>query len=183
MFRRALLFGLIAGVAVAASTLLVTVVADPTQSTVFTQFTRVFTVGAVLCSSLYGIKWVRDRMPDGSISLPQGIVVGFGITALASAIHCISWEVYYFSNDYQFAREVSQNLIQKAQLSGASAIEIAGLMERNGKIVESFANPFLRISMTYLQMFVIGAVVSLVGAILIRNPKFWAAPRERKDES
>ena len=163
---------------VAALTLLVTIVADPTQSTVFFQLTRLLTMGVVLCASLYGIKKVRDRMPGGSISLPQGILVGFGITALASLIHCTAWEAYYFANDYQFARDVSQNLIQKAQLSGASAIEIADMMEKYGRIVEAFANPFHRITLGFMQMFVVGAVVSLVGAVLIRNSNFWAVQSE-----
>ena len=163
---------------VAALTLLVTIVADPTQSTVFFQLTRLLTMGVVLCASLYGIKKVRDRMPGGSISLPQGILVGFGITALASLKHCTAWEAYYFANDYQFARDVSQNLIQKAQLSGASAIEIADMMEKNGRIVEAFANPFHRITLGFMQMFVVGAVVSLVGAVLIRNSNFWAVQSE-----
>ncbi len=178
MFRTILLFGLMAGVIVAALTLLVTIVADPTQSTVFFQLTRLLTMGVVLCTSLYGIKKVRNRMPDGSISLPQGIVVGFGITALASLIHCGAWEAYYFSNDYQFARDVSQNLIQKAQLSGASAIEIAEMMEKNGRIVEAFTNPLHRITLGFMQMFVVGAVVSLVGAVLIRKSNFWAVQSE-----
>ena len=181
MFRSVLLFGLIAGVFVAAMTLMVTSFGDPTQLTVFAQVIKFLTIGVVLFLCIFGIKQVRDRVPGGNISLPQAIVVGFGISALASLIHCISWELYYFSTDYQFAREVSQNLIQKAQLAGASAIEIAELMERNGRIVEAFADPFLRISMAYLQMFVVGAVVSLIGAVLLRNPKFWLAPRERNN--
>lgn len=183
MFRSVLLLGLIAGLIVAALTLLVTTVGDPTQPTLFPLATKYVTIAVVLLSCLFGIKRVRDRMPERTISLPQGIVVGFGIVALASLIYCISWEVYYYSTDYQFAREVSQNLIQRAQLEGATAVEIAELLERNGKIVEAFANPFLRISMTFLQMFVIGAVVSIVGAMLIRNPEFWLAQSAGNNDS
>ena len=182
MFRSVLLLGLIASVFVAALTLLVTNFADPTQPTVFSQAIKYLTIAVVLYLCLFGIKRVRDRMPGGIISLPQAIVVGFGISALASLVHCVSWEVYYFSTDYQFAREVSQNLIQQAQLEGATPVEIAELMERNGKIVEAFANPFQRITMGYLQMFVVGSVVSLIGAVLIRNPKFWASGREEKTQ-
>ncbi|MXZ45272.1 MAG: DUF4199 domain-containing protein [Gammaproteobacteria bacterium] len=181
MFRSVLLLGLVAGVAVAALTLLVTTVGDPTLPTLFSQVVKNLTMATVLFMCLFGIKRVRDRTPGGTISLPEAIVVGFGICALASLIHCAAWELYYFSTDYQFARENSQNLMQRAQLAGASAIEIAELMERNGKIVEAFANPFLRITTTYLQMFVIGAVVSLVGAVLIRNPKF--LPTRRKEDN
>ena len=175
MFRSVLLFGLVAGAIVATLTLLITTFDEPAQPSVLAQVLRYVSIGAVLFSCLFGIKRVRDQTPNGSISIPQGVVVGFGICALASLIHCVSWELYYFSNDYQFAREVSRNLIQKAQLAGATAIEVAELMERNGKIVEAFANPFLRISLAYLQMFVVGAVVSLVGAVLLRNPEFWPA--------
>lgn len=173
MFRSVLLLGLVTGVIVATLTLLATNVGDPTQPTLFPQVLKYLTIAVVLCMCLYGMKRVRDRMPDGTISFPQGIVVGFGIVALASLIHCISWELYYYSTDYQFAREVSHNLIQRAQLDGATAVEIAEMMEQNGRIVEAFANPFHRITMGFVQMFVVGAVVSLVGAVLIRNPNFW----------
>ncbi|MCY3541676.1 MAG: DUF4199 domain-containing protein [Gammaproteobacteria bacterium] len=183
MFRTVLLLGLIAGLIVAALTLLVTTVGDPTQPTLFALAIKYVTIAVVLFFCLFGIKRVRDRMPSRTISLPQGIVVGFGIVALASLIYCIAWEVYYFSTDYQFAREVSQNLIQRAQLEGANAVEIAELMARNGKIVEAFANPFLRITMAFLQMFVIGAAVTIVGAMLIRNPKFWASQDEHQNKS
>lgn len=178
MFRSVLLLGLVAGVIIAALTLLTTNVGDPTQPTLFLLVLKYLTIAVVLCMCLYGIKRVRDRMPDAKISLPQGIVVGFGIVALASLIHCVSWELYYFSTDYQFAREVSQNLIQRAQLEGVTAVEIAEMMEQNGRIVEAFANPFHRITMGFMQMFVVGAVVSLIGAALIRNPNFWANRRE-----
>ena len=183
MFRSVLLLGLATGLIVAALTLLVTTVGDPTQPTLFPLAIKYVTIAVVLFLCLFGIKRVRDRMPDRTISLPQGIVVGFGIVTLASLIYCISWEVYYFSTDYQFAREVSQNLIQRAQLGGATAVEIAELMERNGKIVEAFANPLLRISMAFLQMFVIGAVVSIIGAMLMRNPHFWVARSSGTDAS
>lgn len=183
MFRSVLLLGLIAGLIVATLTLLVTTVGNPTQPTLFPLAIKYVTIAVVLFLCLFGIKRVRDRMPSKTISLPQGVVVGFGIVALASLIHCISWEVYYYSTDYQFAREVSQNLIQRAQLAGATAVEIAELMERNGKTVEAFANPFLRITMAFLQMFVIGAAVSIFGTVLIRNPKFWASQNENKNES
>ena len=183
MFRSVLLLGLIAGLVVAALTLLVTTVGDPTEPTLFPLTIKYVTIAVVLFLCLFGIKRVRDRMPDRTISLPQGIVVGFGIVVIASLIYCISWEVYYYSTDYQFAREVSQNLIQRAQLEGATAVEIAGLMERNGKVVEAFANPFLRVSIAFLQMFVIGALVSIFGTVLMRNPKFWASQSEYKNES
>ena len=183
MFRSLLLLGLIAGLIVAALTLLVTTVGDPTQQTLFPLAIKYVTIAVVLFLCLFGIKRVRDRMPDRTISIPQGIVVGFGIVAIASLIYCISWEVYYFSTDYQFARVVSQNLIQSAQLQGATAVEIAELVDRNGRVVEAFDNPFLRITMAFLQMFVIGACVSIVGAMLIRNPNFWAVLREHKKDS
>lgn len=182
MFRSVLLLGLIAGLIVATLTLLVTTVGNPTLPTLFPLAIKYLTIAVVLFLCLFGIKRVRDSMPGETISLPQGIVVGFGIVALASLIYCISWEIYYFSTDYQFAREVSQNMIQRAQLEGATAVEISQLMERNGKVVEAFANPFLRITIAFLQMFVIGAVVSIFGTLLIRNPKFWAIQRERKNE-
>ena len=182
MFRSVLLLGLIAGVFVAALTLLVTNFADPTYPTLFSQAIKYLTIAVVLYLCLYGIKRVRDRLPGGTISFPQAIVVGIGISAIASLVHCVSWEVYYFSTDYQFAREVSQNLIQQAQLGGATAIEIAELIERNGKIVEAFANPFHRITMGYLQMFVVSSIVSLIGAALIRNPNFWASERDEETQ-
>lgn len=181
MFKSVVLFGLIGGLLAATSTLLITSIGDATQPTIFSQLLKFLTMAAVLYMCLYGIKRVRDNMPDKKLSFPQGVVVGFGISALASLIHCTSWELYYFSNDYQFAREVSQNLIQKAKLNGANAIEVAELMVRNGKIVEAYANPVLRITMAYLQMFVIGAIVSCVGAVLIRNPNFWVAPHKKKE--
>lgn len=183
MFKSVLLLGLVAGLSVATLTLLVTTVGNPTQPTLFPLVIKYATIAVVLFLSLFGIKRVRDRMRGETISLPQGIVVGFGIVALASLIYCISWEIYYFSTDYQFAREVSRNLIQRAQLEGATTVEVAELMARNGKIVEAFANPFLRITMAFLQMFVIGAVVSIVGAMLIRKPEFWADRSEHKNES
>ncbi|MYD46712.1 MAG: DUF4199 domain-containing protein [Gammaproteobacteria bacterium] len=183
MFRSVLLLGLIAGLIVAALTLLVTTVGNPTQPALFLLVIKYVTIAVVVFLFFFGIKSLSVRMRRGIIYVPPGIVVGFGIVALASLIYSMSWEVYYYSTDYQFAREVSQNLVQRAQLEGATAVEIATLMERNAKIVEAFANPFLRIAMAFLQMFVIGAVVSIVGAMLIRNPQFLANQRNHKNES
>ena len=82
MFRSVLLLGLIAGLAVAALTLLVTTVGDPTQPTLFPLAIKYVTIAWVLFLSKFGIKLVRDWMPGETISLQKGIVVGFGIVAL-----------------------------------------------------------------------------------------------------
>jgi hypothetical protein len=43
--------------------------------------------------------------------------------------------------------------------------------------MRSYANPFFRLPMTFLEMFPVGILVSLISAALLRNARFLPARR------
>ncbi len=170
MYRSILLFGLIAGVWVATLTLIGTTVANPIVPDLFDSVVNVCTILGMLGVVLYAIKHVRDRQPDAKINFPPAVVVGFGVSLLASAVYVMAWEIYFFANDYTFARLYSEGLIDRAQLLGITDSELALIMEAQSQSVELFNNAFFRVTSRFLGMFTVGGLVSLVGAFVLRNP-------------
>jgi hypothetical protein len=44
-----------------------------------------------------------------------------------------------------------------------------------GEFRQQYANPFFRLSITFIEIFPVGVLISLISAVLLRNPRFMAA--------
>ena len=81
------------------------------------------------------------------------------------------WEVYLAMTDYKFMDEYIAGILRARQAAGASAEAMAAEMAKLESMRVSYANPLFRIPMTFLEIFPVGLLVSLVSAALLRNPK------------
>lgn len=122
-----------------------------------------------------GIKRYRDVEQGGVISFGRALAVGLGIAAVAGVVYVLGWEASMAFSERDFITDYSASIIKDMRADGASAAAIATQQRELDQLVESYRNPLFRLSMTFLEIFPVGLLVSLVAAALLRNPRFLPA--------
>ena len=120
----------------------------------------------------FGIKSYRDNHLGGAISFGTAFRVGMGITIIASLFYCIAWEICYntvFPNYMELTAEHKQ-LSMKS--SGATAQEIATTMAEFRRNAELYKNPLVRFAITFMEIFPVGLLITLLSASLLKKKEF-----------
>ena len=118
-----------------------------------------------------GVKRHRDQSLGGIIKFLPAFLTGLAIAAVAGIFYVAGWESYLALSDYSFAEQYAAGVLEKKKAAGVTGAELERLTAEMAKMVEGYANPLIRIPITFLEIFPIGFVVSLVSAAILRNPK------------
>src|SRR5262245_46972513 len=70
-----------------------------------------------------GIKHYRDRFLGGVIKFGQGFLVGLGITAVASVLYVVGWEVASAMSDFNFSKAWADSIVEGARAKGGGPAE------------------------------------------------------------
>jgi hypothetical protein len=122
-----------------------------------------------------GVKRYRDVERGGVIKFGSAFAMGLGIAAAAGIAYVIGWEAYLAMTDYAFMDEYIAGIQRSHEAKGLSASALAEEMAKLESLRVNYANPLFRIPMTFLEIFPVGLLVSLVSALLLRNPKLLPA--------
>jgi len=115
------------------------------------------------------VKSYRDNHLNGSITFGQGFLIGLYITLITSALYVAWWMVYSNTVYTTFTEDYTNYSIQKLQESGASQDEIDAMKEEMAGFAELYANPLFKIVMTFLEIFPVGLLISLISAAILRK--------------
>jgi hypothetical protein len=118
-----------------------------------------------------GVKRYRDVDRGGVIKFGPALAMGLGIAVAAGVAYVTVWEIYLAMTDYKFMDEYIAGIMRARQASGVSAEALAAETAKLESMRDSYANPLFRVPMTFLEIFPVGLLVSLVSAALLRNPK------------
>lgn len=175
MTRYALIYGAIAG-AIAATVLTVGIASDLSNHTTSLWFG--YLVMLVALSLIFvGIKRYRDVECGGVIRFGRAFLLGLGIAAVAGLIYALVWESYLQISGYDFMADYTRSVLKNMQAEGASPAAIQAKAAEMNAMAESYKNPLFRIPMTFMEIFPVGFLVSLVSALLLRNPRVLPATR------
>jgi len=174
MSRTILFFGLIAGLIVAVPMCLLVANAEP-GSAATSHFTGYLIMLLALSLVFVGVKRLRDRELGGTIRFVPALLAGLGISAVAGVIYVIGWEITLAITDFAFVDSYSTAAVEAARAKGASAAEIEALAARMDDFRRQYANPFFRMPVTFVEIFPVGVLVSLISAVLLRNSRFLPA--------
>ncbi len=117
------------------------------------------------------IKQYRDKELGGVIRFIQGALLGLGISAVAGVAYVIVWEIYLSVTDYAFINDYTAAILEQAKAGGISDADYADKVAATDAMKASYANPIKRIPMTFLEIFPVGLLVTLVSAGILRNSK------------
>ncbi len=101
--------------------------------------------------------------------------MGLGISAVACLLYVIGWEISLAYSDMDFIAWYSNSMIEGAKAKGASPEEIARVTAEAKSFAEFYAKPLMRMPMTFLEMFPVGLLVSLISAAVLRNSRILPA--------
>jgi hypothetical protein len=76
-----------------------------------------------------------------------------------------------------FATTYAEAMLENARARGASAEALATMRAELDAFKVQYADPLFRLPMTFMEIFPVGVLVSLVSAALLRNPRFLPARR------
>lgn len=123
----------------------------------------------------FGIKRYRDRDLGGVIKFMPAFVLGLAIAAVAGVVYTAVWEIYLASSDYAFINDYTTGVIEAKKASGVTGAELEKLISDMENMKATYAKPYFRLPMTFLEIFPVGLIVSLISAALLRNPKILPA--------
>jgi len=121
-----------------------------------------------------GIKHYRDKVLGGAIRFLPALGVGLGISAVASLFWVVGWELTLAAG-FDFGSAYTDSVVAAAQARGAPAAEIERIRTETADFLAMYANPLYRLPITFVEMFPIGVVISLLSAVLLRNSRFLPA--------
>ncbi|MEM9837809.1 MAG: DUF4199 domain-containing protein [Pseudomonadota bacterium] len=167
MQRIALTYGAISGLIIIVSILLNHYMSDSAGSEWLGYLIMILALSAVF----FGVKQHRDGNQGGVIRFWPAFGVGILISLVASLVYVVVWEVYLAVSGIDFAQTYADELLAKKEAAGATEDELAKAKEKMDRMVAQYANPLFRIPVTFSEIFPVGAVVSLISAFILRNPK------------
>jgi hypothetical protein len=128
-----------------------------------------------LSSVLFGIKQHRDQALGGVIKFPQALLLGLGITLVASVVYVAVWEIYLALTHYEFADKYAEATLAAKRAAGVTGAAYQKTVAQMDSFRRQYANPLYRLPETFIEIFPVGVVVALVSAGLLRNPRFLPA--------
>ena len=125
----------------------------------------------------FGIRSYRDNVSRGTITFLKALQVGLLISLITCVFYVVSWEIVYYNFIPDFADRYAARMIEEAQAHGATAQAMAAKQQEMAEFKRYYANPVINVAMTFMEIFPVGFLVSLVSALLLRNPRVLPATR------
>lgn len=122
--------------------------------------------GSMLLAFIFviiGIKQQRETN-NGSITFGKALVTGLSISLVISTIYVLVWLVIYYNFFPDFMEQYS-----KMVLKNTSPEELTAKTAEMDQMKEWYKNPILVILLTLMEVFPIGIVVSLIGALVLKK--------------
>jgi hypothetical protein len=120
-------------------------------------------------SIFFAIRSYRDKEAGGTITFGRAFKVGILVTLVGCAVYVISWEIVYYNFLPDFAETYSAHMLERLRASGASAATLAAEEVKMARFRELYKNPFFNVGMTFLEIFPVGLIVTLVSAAILRK--------------
>jgi hypothetical protein len=175
MLRIILTFGIAAGLLVAFPMFLSLTNLDLTaiSNSMFVGFL----IMALAFSMIFvGVKRYRDQIHGGTVKFLPALAVGLGISAVASIVYVIGWEISLAATNNAFIDSYATFLVESVRAkAGVTPAEIQKAMTEAEAFKTMYANPLIRLPMTFIEIFPVGLLVSLIAAALLRNSRFLPA--------
>ena len=122
-----------------------------------------------LTAVFLGIKHYRDRVLGGVIRFLPAFGIGLGISFIASLFYVIGWEISMAYSKFDFAQWYADYMVESVKAKGGSAEQIAKASADAQAFAASYAKPLVRIPWTFIEIFPVGVLVSLVSAAILRK--------------
>jgi hypothetical protein len=163
--------GLIVAVPMVVLMTVLTAQTAPKNGAVYGYLTMIIALTTVFL----GIKHYRDRVLGGAIKFGPALLVGLGISAVASLIYVIGWEISLAVSGFDFPASYARSMLAAARAKGASAEQLQKVAADAATFARLYAHPLYRWGVTFLEMFPVGVLISVISAALLRDSRLLPA--------
>ncbi len=120
------------------------------------------------------VKRCRDLDRGGVIGFwpAMGLGLGLGISLVASVCYVLAWGAALAVTQMDFAGDYARMLVAQKRAEGLGGEALAAFTAEMERFRVRYADPLYRLAMTFAEIFPVSALVSLVSAGLLRNPRF-----------
>ena len=110
----------------------------------------------------------RENIGGGIITYGQAFKVGILVAIISSLCYVITWMFisHFFMPD--FMEKYTAHEIQKLQASGMSAEQLAAKTKEMNQMAEMYKNPFFKAGLTFLEIFPVGLLVTIISSFIVR---------------
>jgi hypothetical protein len=124
-----------------------------------------------------GIKQYRDKVLGGVIQFAPALGLGLAISAVAGIFYAVAWEIAQVFMKFDFADFYAKGMVENVRAAGGNPEAVAQAETRAADFLALYSNPLFRVPMTFLEIFPVGVLVSLISAALLRNSRLLPARR------
>ena len=172
MWRDIVKYGVIAGLVVGASMVASFWAADGRMPHGWLGMVVGYATMLVALSAVFvGIKHHRDVAGGGVIRFWPAFGMGLAISFIAALFYVGAWELVQATIVKDFAGSYADSVIAAEKAKGVDAAVLAKLTADMAAFKVQYADPMFRLSMTFAEIFPVGVLVSLVSALVLRNPR------------
>ena len=169
MKRILLTYGSIAGLIAIGGVVLSLSLPERGQSWINLQFLGYLIMLVALSVIFVAIKRYRDRDLGGIITFGTAMLIGLGISVVAGVIYVAVWETYLAQTDYAFINDYFESALAAKEAEGITGPELESFVNDMESMRTQYANPAFRLPMTFLEIFPVGLLISLVSAAILRK--------------
>ena len=116
-----------------------------------------------------GIKNYRDRYNQGVISFGKAFKLGLLITLVASTMYVVVWLVDYYVFVPDFIDKYTACVLDDAKRDGATQVQLNAKADEMASFAKLYENPLFVVLFTYLEVFPVGLIVSLIAALILKR--------------
>lgn len=167
MKRHIIIFGITAGLVVS-----VMVYLSYTASLMKYEYGEMvgYTTMIIAFSTIFfAVKKHRDESLGGRIDFGTAFKMGLGITLVASMIYTATWMIMLQTVAKDFMAEYYQQSIEQVRASGIGEEEVAAKLAEMESFKELYKNPLVQIGVTFLEIFPVGLIISLITAFILKR--------------
>jgi hypothetical protein len=117
----------------------------------------------------FGIRSYRENVNRGTITFLKALQVGLLISLITCAFYVASWEIVYHAFIPDFADRYAARVIEEARAHGATAQAIAAKQQEMAEFKQYYANPLINVGMTFMEIFPVGLLMTVVSAAILRK--------------
>ena|SRR6187549_219848 len=168
-------YGIVAGLIIGIPMMWRMLAAKPGEVPVVGMLLTYLVMIVALTAVFLGIKAYRDKVLGGVIRFLPALGIGLGISAVASLVYVIAWEVSSAYSSFDFVAFYKAYMIDSVKATNPSPEVLNKAVADAENFAVMYANPLYRIPMTFIEMFPVGVLISLISAGLLRNPRLLPA--------
>ena len=117
----------------------------------------------------FGIRTYRQEVGGGTITFGKAFQVGILITLITCAFYVVAWQIVYWGFWPDFLDQLQAYQLAKMRAAGESAKTIAAMQANMATFARLYRNPLFNVAVTFLEVFPVGLVVTLVSALILRR--------------